>query len=1417
VPSLADNGYLINPDTKIGRSFNPKAAPFSDLSRHECLVLLGEPGMGKTAAMEDARSEIEHRISSAGEGLLWINLNTCGSDHVLDRELFDNEAFGSWLVGERALNLFLDSVDECLLRINAVAPRLLKELGRGDRSRLRLRIACRTAEWPSVLQEGLTRLYGDELHVYELAPLRRIDVAEATGSFGLEAEKFLAEVTLREAVPFAIKPVTLKMLLRLFKRDGGLPSDLAALYRHGCRVLAEESNKARSDPACSPKVDPSARILVAQRIAAMMAFCQRGIVVRSGTPEAASTELCIGEIAGAGQREETETGHVDLTSKVVEEVLDTGLFSGRGPNQLGWAHQTYLEFLASEYVVAHGLAPEQTASLLMHPLEPTKVIPQLRGVAAWLAGRNLDVFDRICASDPQVLLRADVGTLDDNRKGRLIDAYLGQVEARTALVDWESIRYFARLKHTGLAARLGPYVKDRGLGIQTRIAAIEIVEECSAKDLQELLAGIALDATENISIRISAAGAIAKMGDSSTKRQLRPLANGDASDEDDSLKGMALEVLRTLWPCDISTEELFELMTPPNNLHHFGTYQDVVHKVVRSLRREDLPHALDWAARFPSRYHNYYFWRACKDIVRAAREHLDEPAVLAALAKVGRARMKLSERIWDEEMPLPPNLDRRAFIQAIIDDECTDDVLPNVTRSSRLDWWHQAMGEAPIVRAEDLAWVLGHFLQAETLAAKQCWSELLKIVVNHVCVGAYSVDPLIEAAVQTPALYELFPHVLGSIEIDSERARQLRVQEQADRRYTDVRRRNGPLLAQRMAQHLLRCESGEPTAFPLLLHQMAFGDNTADTADFWVEPIDRFPGWREGDASVRQRILDAGKRYLVDLRAKPLPRTRREVRVSREVRAAQVTLCLLGQIEPTWLEGAPLSGWQRWAAVIVDEVDQEYGPGRLVELAMNRAPEEFFSRLAHLIDWEDRMYQHAYTPRRVAQFWNSGLEEVLLAQVRDPKRAPSTVGDLLDLLLMKSSPGALKFACSLLPASLPKMRRARELACQAAEALLTHQPSPGWPHIWSLVAAHPDLGRNILVKAANVLHGRSDWSVALGEDDVANLYLWLNQEFPHANDPKRRPVGRIGDREQVADFRDSLLVGLSRRATPAAVGTLIRIKDTPGTPDIRLLIEHARRTMLERNWSPPSPQDLLAMAQDSRKRFVGSGGELRRVVLESLEGYQRDLRGENPAYEDLWNEPSGDKNSKGWRPKKEDAVSNHISRHLGRDLEERGVVVNREVQIRPYPSGQRTDIQVDAVPRLSAGTNSNTLRVIIEVKGSWNRSLKTAMDRQLKGRYLKENDCHDGIYLVAWFNCGHWDPQDRRLQVAKSWNWDLEQARAQLAAQAEDLTTEDCRLSSFVVDARLGQGHSRNRRRPRASRTRAKSSSLRRRSARTSS
>ena len=117
---------------------------------------------------------IREMIKREGEDDLWLDLRSFKSEGRLISKLFGNPTFTRWAAGNHNLHLFLDSLDECLLRIDTVGSLLIDELKEFPIERLYLRIACPTAEWPRVLEVGLRDLWGNErFKAYELAPLRR--------------------------------------------------------------------------------------------------------------------------------------------------------------------------------------------------------------------------------------------------------------------------------------------------------------------------------------------------------------------------------------------------------------------------------------------------------------------------------------------------------------------------------------------------------------------------------------------------------------------------------------------------------------------------------------------------------------------------------------------------------------------------------------------------------------------------------------------------------------------------------------------------------------------------------------------------------------------------------------------------------------------------------------------------------------------------------------------------------------------------------------------------------------------------------------------------------------------------------------------------------------------------------------------
>src|SRR5207253_9689894 len=102
----------------------------------------------------------------------------------------------------------------------------------------------------------------------------------------------------------------------------------------------------------------------------------------------------------------------------------------------------------------------------------------------------------------------------------------------------------------------------------------------------------------------------------------------------------------------------------------------------------------------------------------------------------------------------------------------------------------------------------------------------------------------------------------------------------------------------------------------------------------------------------------------------------------------------------------------------------------------------------------------------------------------------------------------------------------------------------------------------------------------------------------------------------------------------------------------------------------------------------------------------------------------------------------------------RGIVSGRELVIRRGAGGdvkgQRTDVYVFAVIPGQSPDDLDTASVIIEVKGSWHSDVLNAMDSQLVGEYLEQNQrTNHGLYVVGWYASPIWDPRDSRSKSAR--------------------------------------------------------------------
>jgi hypothetical protein len=198
---------------------NPNLVTLASIKHYPCLVLFGEPGLGKSTAL----TEESHASRQSAETVsLFRDLAIYSTGAELVHDIFEDPAFLSWHSGNCVLELFLDSLDECRLHVRTIDALLLARLQRYDLSRLRLRISCRTADWSAVLEKGLPQLWSaEEIAQFRLAPLSRQHVEVAARTESIDADDLFRQIQQKQVTALAINPVTLKMLLDLYLSSEG--------------------------------------------------------------------------------------------------------------------------------------------------------------------------------------------------------------------------------------------------------------------------------------------------------------------------------------------------------------------------------------------------------------------------------------------------------------------------------------------------------------------------------------------------------------------------------------------------------------------------------------------------------------------------------------------------------------------------------------------------------------------------------------------------------------------------------------------------------------------------------------------------------------------------------------------------------------------------------------------------------------------------------------------------------------------------------------------------------------------------------------------------------------------------------------------------------------------------------------------
>jgi len=420
------------------------------------LIILGDPGLGKTRLSESLSEKLSGRRMTAG--------TFCRNEDPNPKALAPGEL------------LIIDGLDEIASATGGVGvDEVLRKLSRIGKPRFIL--SCRSADWQgSTDRHKIDQDYGAEPIALHLQPFSIAEATRFLSSYddGINSEEVLNELDGRDLGELYGNPLTLTLLAELAKEGTGLPKSRAELFDRACELLLREANRGhqRSTPATSSLdnlLDSAGAIFVHLLLSGSLGVADR-------------------------PRQDVPAGFVPLTefdgiprAPQANAVIRTRLFTSVGENLFIPLHRMIAEYLGARWLVRR-LSDGLSERRALQALTSANGVPTtLRGLHAWLAHFKPALADRCIRTDPYGVLRyGEPGLLPESRARQLLSslAALAEEDPYFRSEDW------GRHSVAGLAR---PELRDEILNIlknpnrHIHLSTV-VLEALAGSSLTELIA-----------------------------------------------------------------------------------------------------------------------------------------------------------------------------------------------------------------------------------------------------------------------------------------------------------------------------------------------------------------------------------------------------------------------------------------------------------------------------------------------------------------------------------------------------------------------------------------------------------------------------------------------------------------------------------------------------------------------------------------------------------------------------------------------------------------------------------------------------------------------------------------------------------------------------------------------------------------
>lgn len=570
---------------------------WDELLEHRLVVILGEPGSGKTQEL----TAQQQKHSSTSFFLPLDRLIDEDVSAILDDD--ENRRFAKWWKSKSYdATFFLDAVDESKLKQDndffKALDRVKKAIG-SSMVPARFVISSRISEWrPQTDQYGvIQRLGGPQnyrkpdlvndkqegktetppIKIVTLLPLDAEQVKRFAAAQGVSnPQLFINALDENNAWVFAGRPLDVKHLYEYWKDKGQLSNltDISDFMVQ--RLLVEVENKEKLDP-----LTPEQARLGAEHLAAATIFCRK-LRIRIADDRGLSDETMISPVTVLPE---------SWSSKQRRALLDRALFNAASHGAISFHHRYHTEFLAASWIeslMANNCGLDALEDLLFVRLDGERVLrATLAPVAAWLAKSGgepwrLRLRKWFLETAPEIHLRhGDPASLPLDYRRQVLSVLIERYQGRRLVRLNADRAALARFANKELQDDITRHLLDPKVVDSLRAELLLLVNDGKLFDCVPTALKLFADPTTSDSLKTYAAMVVRDIGNTQHRSQLWQLCIGQ-SGMSNTLIGCLCDAL---FPQAIGVDGLLELIQKSQPIKDYGLD---LHYGLRPLLEQEL-------------------------------------------------------------------------------------------------------------------------------------------------------------------------------------------------------------------------------------------------------------------------------------------------------------------------------------------------------------------------------------------------------------------------------------------------------------------------------------------------------------------------------------------------------------------------------------------------------------------------------------------------------------------------------------------------------------------------------------------------------------------------------------------------------------------------------------------------------------